>query len=168
MQDPAVILVADDSEDDLLLIRRAFQKADISNPLHTVQSGEEAIAYLSGEAQYSNRAEYPLPDLFLLDLNMPGTDGFDVLRWIRLHPGLQPLRIVVLTSSDHIRDVNQAYVLGANSFMLKPMDFQDFVELSRVLHDHWLCKSKAPETSRDRSPSPRRRGKGSTDRSANS
>jgi CheY-like chemotaxis protein len=167
-QDQAVILVADDSEDDLLLIRRAFKKANISNPLHTVQSGDDAIAYLSGERKYANRAEYPLPDLFLLDLKMPGINGFEVLRWLRQHPGLQPLRVVVLTSSDHIRDVNLAYVLGANSFMLKPMDFEDFVELSRVLHEHWLFKSKAPETSRDRrssSPSQPHRAPGATDRS---
>jgi CheY-like chemotaxis protein len=148
----AVILLADDSEEDILLIRQAFQKANISNPFQVVQSGEEAISYLSGERKYSNRAEYPLPDLLLLDLKMPGTDGFQVLRWIRQRAGLEALRIVVLTSSEQIRDVNQAYRLGANSFMVKPMDFQDFVELSRVLHDYWLCKSKAPETSRNPPP----------------
>jgi CheY-like chemotaxis protein len=150
MSGQAVILLADDSEEDILLIRRAFQKANISNPLHVVENGEEAISYLSGERKYSNRAEYPLPDLLLLDLKMPGTDGFQVLRWIRQHAGLEALRIVVLTSSEHIRDVNQAYRLGANSFMVKPMDFQDFVELSRVLHDYWLRKSKTPEASRTR------------------
>ena len=150
MSGQAVILLADDSEEDILLIRQAFQKANISNPLHVVHDGEEAISYLSGERKYSNRAEYPLPDLLLLDLKMPGTDGFQVLRWIRQHSGLEALRIIVLTSSDRIRDVNQAYRLGANSFMVKPMDFQDFVELSRALHDYWLHKSKAPETSRTR------------------
>ncbi len=148
MAEDAVILLADDSEEDILLIQRAFQKGHIHNPIHTVPSGEEAIAYLTGERKYSNRAEYPLPDLLLLDLKMPGTDGFQVLRWIRQRPELQGLRIVVLTSSEHIRDVNQAYRLGANSFMVKPMDFQDFIELSKVLRDYWLHKGRAPESSR--------------------
>jgi len=153
MSERAVILLADDSEDDALLIRQAFQKAFIPSPLYVVTSGEEAIAYLKGEFKYSNRDEYPLPDLLLLDLKMPGTDGFQVLRWIRQTPGLSELRVLVLTSSDHIRDVNEAYTLGANSFMVKPTDFQNFIELSKSIQDYWLLKSKAPETQRpDRAP----------------
>src|SRR2546428_9867920 len=124
MPDQAVILLAEDREDDILLIRKAFQEAFINNPLQVVRDGEEAIAYLSGEGKYSNRAEYPLPELMLLDLKMPGTDGFDVLKWMRQQPGLQALRVVVLTSSDQMRDVNAAYQLGANSFLVKPIDFE--------------------------------------------
>src|SRR5204863_7172656 len=118
----------DDSEEDILLIRKAFEKALILNPIYAVKSGEEAISYLQGKGAYSNRDEYPLPDLLLLDLKMPGVDGFQVLRWIRQDPGLRLLRVLVFTSSDQLRDVNQAYQLGANSFMVKPADFQNFVE----------------------------------------
>src|SRR5882762_10353741 len=113
MPDHAVILIAEDSEDDIVLIRRAFEKAKVLNPLHFVRDGAEAMAYLKGEGKYANRAEFPLPELLLLDLKMPRVDGFDVLRWIRQQPGLSTLRVVVLTSSEDIRDVNVAYRLGA-------------------------------------------------------
>ena len=148
MSDQAIILLAEDREDDVLLIRRAFIQGSILNPLQVVPDGEEAIAYLAGQGKYSNRAEYPLPDLLLLDLKMPRVDGFEVLRWLRQQPGLAPLRVVVLTSSEDIRDVNRAYQLGANSFMVKPMDFQNVVQMSKMLRSYWLQTSMTPETFR--------------------
>ena len=138
MQQQPVSLIADDSDDDLLLISRAFQKANIPNPVYTVNGGNEAIAYLSGEGKYSDRRQFPLPDLFLLDLKMPGTNGLDVLAWLRKQPAFHALRVVVLTSSKQIHDVSQAFLLGANLFLVKPTDFQDFVELSKGLHTYWL------------------------------
>jgi CheY-like chemotaxis protein len=155
MPDEAVILLAEDREDDVLLVRKAFERGAINNPLQVVRDGEEAMAYLSGEGKYSNRAEYPLPDLILLDLKMPRVDGFDVIRWIRRQPQFSSLRIVVLTSSDAIPDVNRAYALGANSFLVKPLDFENFVETARVLKTYWLRLSKSPEAARaPRQPSP--------------
>jgi len=148
MAEHAVILLAEDEEDYVLLIRRAFAQAKIPNPMHVVWNGQEAIAYLKGEGKYANREEYPLPDLFLLDLKMPRVNGFEVLKWVRSQPGLAPLRVLVLTSSEEIRDVNEAYKLGANSFLVKPLDFQDFAQLSRLIQEFWLKASKAPETSR--------------------
>jgi len=148
MAEHAVILLAEDEEDYVLLIRHAFSQANIPNPLHVVWNGQEAIAYLKGEGKYSNRDEYPLPDLMLLDLKMPRVNGFEVLKWIRAQPGLAPLRVLVLTSSEQLRDVNEAYRLGANSFLVKPLDFQDFTQLSRLISDFWLKASKTPETSR--------------------
>src|SRR5207245_7487111 len=129
----SVILLVEDREDDIILIRRAFTKGNVLNPLQVVRDGDEAIAYLSGQGRYSNRAEYPLPDLVLLDLKMPRVDGFEVIRWIREQPGLKALRFVVLTSSDEMRDVNLAYQLGANSFLVKPVKFADFVQTTRAL-----------------------------------
>jgi CheY-like chemotaxis protein len=146
--DQAVILLAEDREDDIVLVRKAFAKAFINNPLQVVRDGAEAIAYLAGIGKYSNRDEYPLPDLFLLDLKMPKVDGFEVLKWLRLHPSLSGLRVVVLTSSEDMRDVNLAYKLGANSFMVKPLDFENLMELTRFLTSYWLQMSKAPEISR--------------------
>jgi CheY-like chemotaxis protein len=143
--DQAVILLAEDREDDILLIRRVFTKGNILNPLQIVRNGEEAIAYLKGEGPYANREEYPLPDLVLLDLKMPRIDGFEVLKWIREQPELCALRVVVLTSSEEIRDVNLAYQLGANSFLVKPLDFERFVEISQALKGYWLWTSKSPE-----------------------
>jgi CheY-like chemotaxis protein len=142
MPSQSLILLIDDSEDDLILVRRSFIKAGVLNPLMTVTSGDQAIAYLSGSGKYANRAEYPLPGLILLDIKMPGMDGFEVLRWVRNQPDLKTLRIVMLTSSDELRDMNQAYQLGANSFLIKPLDFERFVEISQALCGYWLWMDK--------------------------
>ncbi len=148
MSEPCVILLAEDREDDIVLITKAFQKAGLNYPFFVVRDGEEAISYLEGMGKFANRAEYPLPDLLLLDIKMPGTDGFEVLRWIRSQPGFGNLRVLILTSSLDTQDVNKAYALGANSFMVKPFDFENTKELARVIGDYWLGKSKAPEISR--------------------
>ena len=148
MPETLVVLLVEDADDDILIIRKAFQSAGISNPLHIVRDGEAAIAYLAGTGKYAIRDEYPLPALVLLDLKLPGIDGFEVLRWIRQAPGLNALRVVVLTSSENIRDVNAAYELVANSFMVKEMDFQNTIELARLINDFWLVKAKVPDASR--------------------
>ena len=148
MSEFATILLVEDSEDDILLARRAFQAAKITVPLTVVRSGMEAIAYLSGEGRFSNREEFPLPELVLLDLKLPGVTGIEVLRWIRGHQSLRSLRVVVLTSSEDIRDVNAAYHFGANSFVVKDVDFNNSKELARMLTDYWLLKSEAPDVSR--------------------
>ncbi len=143
-----VILLAEDREDEVMLLRRAFAKANFLNPLHVVSNGEEAIAYLQGEGKYSNRDEYPLPSLLLLDLKMPRINGFEVLEWIRQQPSLNALRVVVLTASDEMRDVNRAYQLGANSFLVKPVDFAHFVEVTQALKGYWIWMSKEPQIAR--------------------
>ena len=148
MVECGVILLAEDREDDVLLLRKAFARANLLNPVHIVRDGAEAVAYLTGEGKYANRAEFPLPDLLLLDLEMPKLNGFEVLTWIRQQPLLRALRVVVLTSSDRIQDVNLAYQLGANSFIVKPMDFEQFVEVSRAVKGYWIWLSKAPEVLR--------------------
>jgi CheY-like chemotaxis protein len=148
MSERAIILLAEDEEDYVLLIQRAFEQADIRTPLHVVWNGEEVINYLKGQGKYANREEFPLPDLLLLDIKMPRVNGFEVLSWIRQQPGLSALRVLVLTSSEQIRDVNEAYRLGANSFMVKPMDFEDTAQLSRLINDFWLKASKTPEAFR--------------------
>jgi CheY-like chemotaxis protein len=148
MQEHAVILLVDDCDDDIVLVRKAFQRAYLPNPIHVVRSGEEAIAFLMGEKQYANRQEYPLPDLILLDLKMPKIDGFEVLSWIRNQPGIRGIAVVVLTSSDQIRDVNKAYALGANSFLVKPVDFNNYVELGKLIREYWMKTVRVPETFR--------------------
>jgi CheY-like chemotaxis protein len=148
MADHSVILLAEDREDDIIMIQRAFSLAGIPNPVHVVRDGEQVLAYLKGEGTYANRDEYPLPDLLLLDLQMPRMDGFEVLRWIRDQLHLSTLRIVVLTSSTDMRDINVAYRLGASSFMVKPIDFQDLIHLAKVLTQFWLHLSETPTTFR--------------------
>jgi CheY-like chemotaxis protein len=152
MPERAVILVAEDEEDYVFLIRKAFAEANLNNPMHVVSTGLEAMAYLKGEGKYANRDEYPLPDLFLLDLKLPGFSGFEIIGWVRSEPGLSGLRIIVLTSSDQMRDVNDAYRLGANSFLMKPYDFDDLIAFSRFIGDFWLKFSKCPESFRAPKP----------------
>src|SRR5215469_7608461 len=108
MPERAVILIAEDEEDYVLLLKKAFAQAEIQNPLYVVSTGKEMMAYLKGDGQYANREEYPLPDLLLLDLKLPGFSGLEIIAWIRSHPGLSGLRVVVLTSSEEMRDVNDA------------------------------------------------------------
>jgi len=155
MPEPAIILLGEDSEDDVLLIKRAFEEAKIINPIYVVRDGEEVIEYLCGEEKFANRAEYPLPDLILLDLKMPRMDGFEVLQWVRRQPHLRALRVVVLTSSDQIRDVNRAYELGANSFLIKPAEFEHFAETSQLLQQYWLRADKGPAVTRIGNPKPK-------------
>jgi CheY-like chemotaxis protein len=143
-----VILLAEDNEDHVLLIRRAFRQSGLVNPIQVVRDGEQAIAYLKGEGQYANRDEYPLPCLFLLDLKMPNKTGFDVLEWLRSEPAFAALRVVVLTTSGEMRDINRAYQLGANSFLTKPVDFRDFVQLTSAIKGYWIWLSRAPELER--------------------
>src|ERR1700677_867159 len=110
------ILMVDDSKDNLLLMRAAFEIARCDNPLQEVYNGEEAIAYLKGEAPYEDRERFPLPVVMLLDLNMPRKSGFDVLAWVRAQQGLKRLSIVIVTASTRIEDVQRAFDLGATSF----------------------------------------------------
>ncbi len=148
MSDTAVILIVEDREDDVLLMRKSFEKAGLPNPIKSVRDGEEALAYLSGEGKYASRDEYPLPSLILLDLKLPRMDGFEVLTWIRKQQGIRGIPVVVLTSSSQLRDVNRAYELGANSFFVKELDFQNSVDLTRLLERYWLQKALKPESSR--------------------
>ena len=143
-----VILLAEDLEDDILLIQRAFRSAGIHNPFQVVRDGEQAIDYLKGQGAYANRSEFPLPSLFLLDLKMPKVDGFEVLLWMQTQPHLAGLTVIVLTSSDQLRDVNRAYQLGAKSFLVKPLEFQHYKDLSILLDKYWLKTVVLPAISR--------------------
>src|SRR6185295_4820460 len=123
------ILIADDSEEDAFIIRRAFQEAGCDIPLTFVRDGQEAMDYLSGEGAFQDREAHPLPRLMLLDLKMPKVDGFDVLGWMQGQPQLKLLPVTVLTSSNQDRDVDRAYGLGANSYLVKPGSFSGFVDI---------------------------------------
>jgi len=148
MKDQPSILIIEDDASDALLLCRAFTKANIQNPVRLVTTAEEAVAYLMGMYKYQDRAQYTLPSLILLDLNLPGTNGHGFLAWLRSQPGLKALRVVVLSGSDDMRDVNLACQLGANSFLVKPADFRGLVELSQVLSRYWLGLAQVPEVVR--------------------
>src|SRR5882724_8937388 len=138
MTDYPVILLAEDREDDVLILRKALAKTNFPYNLQVVRDGEQALAYLKGEAPYQDRAAYPLPALLLLDLKMPRKDGFDVLSWLRQQPDFFALRVVVLTSSHLTADINLAYKLGANSYLVKPADLLNYIELTEFINGFWL------------------------------
>ena len=137
MNDRQTILLVDDSENDLVLMRVAFKKAEFNSPLQEVHNGEEAIAYLKGDEPYSDRGKFPLPTVMLLDLNMPMKNGFDVLTWVRAQTALKRLSIVVLTASMRTEDVERAFDLGANSFLVKPSNLDGLAGMLRCLRD-WI------------------------------
>ena len=143
MNQEQTVLLVDDSENDLLLMRMAFQKAEFNNPLQVVRDGEEAIAYLKGDGPYKDRLKYPLPGVVLLDLNMPKKTGFDVLAWARSQRGLKHIPIVILTASMRLEDVERAHDLGASSFLVKPPAIEDLVSMIRCLRD-WLRMNYLP------------------------
>jgi CheY-like chemotaxis protein len=142
MNPSAVVLLVEDRTDDVLLILRAFERAGISNPLQVVKSGEEALQYLQGSLRFADRSRYPLPQLILLDLKLTGMDGFEVLNWIRQESDIRSVPVLVLTSSDRIQDVNRAYNLGANSFLVKPLEFENYAALGKLLRTYWLQTAK--------------------------
>jgi CheY-like chemotaxis protein len=133
------ILLVEDSPDDVLLIERAFQKSDLRHPLRSVTDGQKAIEYLEGIDDYSDRDTFPFPGLVILDLKMPGVGGFDVIQWMRRHPQAKLVPIIVLASSSLPADVNRAYELGANAFMVKPADHRALERLLRTMGEFWLA-----------------------------
>ncbi len=137
LRNSAILLVEDD-EADTELLRRAFRKACIANPLLDVKDGQAAIRYLCGDGAYVDRTRYPIPFLILLDLRLPRLSGFEVLEWIRDQRDLVELIIVVLTTSDHVRDVTHAHQLGANSYLVKPGNFAELVEMVKGIKGRWL------------------------------
>ena len=142
---PFHILLVEDDPNDVRLIERAFRKAKIVNPFHVVGDGEEAISYLAGKGQYSNRAQFPLPALILLDLKLPRKSGLEVLEWVRKQPPLKRLPIVILTGSKQSSDINRAYDQGANSYLVKPVAFEEFQQMLSTLYNYWAELNKKPD-----------------------
>jgi CheY-like chemotaxis protein len=134
----ATILIVEDNKDDALLIQRALRRARLINPLRLVANGEQAIQYLRGDGQYADRLSHPLPELVLLDLQMPGVSGLEVLKWIRDRTEFRQLAVVILTSSDQAPDARRAYELGANSYLIKPVGFEELDQMAKRLGAFWL------------------------------
>jgi CheY-like chemotaxis protein len=120
-RNPAVLLI-EDNEDDIFLMRRALKKLEVNLPLQVAKDGQEAIDYLDGKGKFFDRVLYPMPSLIFLDLKLPYVHGFEVLSWIRQQDSLQKLPVVVLTSSPEERDRQRAHELGARAYLVKPPD----------------------------------------------
>jgi CheY-like chemotaxis protein len=132
------VLYAEDEENDVFLMQRAFRKAGIANPLQTASDGAEAIRYLEAKGDPVNRQDRPLPCLVLLDLNLPRRSGLEVLKWIREEPKTRELPVIILTSSNQHSDIAAAYELGANGYLVKPPSSEKLLELVAMLRDACL------------------------------
>ncbi len=142
MNNFAPILLAEDDEDDIFIMRRALRGAGITNPLQIVRNGREAIQYLTGEGIYADRKQYPWPCLLMLDLRMPLMDGFEVLAWLQRRRRPKDLLAVILSSSKDEADMLRASQLGADAYCIKPDAYDDLVSIVRQLHARL---SEAPE-----------------------
>src|SRR5690349_2503882 len=133
------ILVADDDQNDVFFLRRAFQKSGLEHSVVHVSDGQEAIEYLRGDSNYGDRSRFPLPALLLLDLKMPKVDGFDVLNWVRGREDLKEMPVVVLSSSSREDDIQRARSLGADDYRVKPADFEQLLVLAQDVSTRWLA-----------------------------
>jgi CheY-like chemotaxis protein len=143
---PFTVMLVEDDLNDIFIVKRAFKLAHIQSPLQVVTDGEDAIDYLRGEGKYSDRGTYPLPHLVVMDLKMPRKTGFEVLEWIKRDG--RPLRrvpVVIVSSSDNPADVNRAYELGANAYMVKAVDFRAVEHLFECITHYWGLECAKPE-----------------------
>src|SRR5690349_6836961 len=131
------ILVVEDSAQDAFLFKSAMGRAHIHASLHIVEDGVEAVRYLRREGKYHDRRTYPFPNFIISDVKMPQMDGFQFLRWVRSHPEISQVPIVLFSSAGNEADAEQAYRLGANAYLVKPFSLEELTDLLRVTCDFW-------------------------------
>jgi len=132
------LLLIEDDEDDIFIMKRVLKDAGIRNPLRIVRDGREAIEYLSGTGRFEDRSLYPVPAMVFLDLRLPLVSGHDVLTWIRQRDDLNSTAVAVVTSSDQPEDLRRTRWLGANCYLLKPLTADQLLEMAVVFNWHWL------------------------------
>ncbi|HEY7560383.1 MAG TPA: response regulator [Candidatus Binatia bacterium] len=132
------LMLVEDNEDDVFLMRRALQGARVVNPLYVVEDGQEALDYLSGAGKFADRDQFPLPAVVFLDLKLPLISGHDVLAWIRQQRELETVVVIVLTSSNEASDLSRCYALGANSYLVKPPTPEQLDDLAKAFKWYWL------------------------------
>ena len=142
-----LILLAEDNPDDVLLTQRAFKKSNILNELVVVHDGQETLDYLFGKGKYKERDISVMPEIILLDLKMPKLDGLEALKKIRANLKTKHLPVIILTTSKEEKDIVNSYCLGANSYINKPVDFDQFVEAVNQLGLYWLVLNQQPKSS---------------------
>jgi len=143
MQQKSLLLVEDNPDDEALTLR-ALRKHNLANEIVVTRDGQEAMDYLFAEGEYSGRDASVLPQVILLDLKLPKVDGLQVLERLRAEPRTRHVPVVVLTSSNEEQDMIRSYDLGANSYVRKPVDFEQFLEAARQLGLYWLVLNEVP------------------------
>lgn len=141
----AGLLLVEDNSQDLEMTMRALRQANVRNSIQVARDGAEALEYLFCEGAFANREIADIPDLVLLDLKLPKVDGIEVLRRIKEDPRTRMIPVVMLTSSKEQSDVAETYQLGVNSFIVKPVDFEGFLEAVRTLVLYWLLLNHPPK-----------------------
>ncbi len=141
------ILMIDDDEEDFMLVNEALKSRGVKVDLYWAQDGDEAMNFLFHQGEY---AQAPTPNLILLDLNMPGKDGFEVLRDLKAHEGLRKIPVVILTSSRDQKNISHGYNIGANSFMLKPLTFDEMASAMQSLCEYWFALVQLPKSTAGR------------------
>ena len=138
MSGKRMVLYVEDDRNDAALVQRACHKARVSFELQIVTDGAQAMAYLNGADVYSDRRHHPLPEMIILDLKMPGHNGFEVLQWIRQQSQFKDLPVIIFSSSKQEGDMKRAYDTGATSYLVKPVDFDALIEMVKTINVHWL------------------------------
>jgi CheY-like chemotaxis protein len=146
------ILLVEDNAHDVELTLHAFEKRNLANRVHVVRDGQEALDFLLGEGEHAGRQSAQLPRVVLLDLKLPKIDGLEVLRTIRRSPSLHALPVVVLTSSREDRDLVESYELGVNSYIVKPIDFTNFIDTASTLGLYWALLNELPPAGASSAP----------------
>jgi two-component system response regulator len=141
------ILLVEDNPLDVELTLDAFHEAQLKSKIHVVRNGHEALNYLFGRDQFANRHSYPLPNIILLDLKLPGIDGHEVLQQIKTTPNLKRLPVIILTSSQEEGDLIRTYDSGANSYLVKPISANGFLDVVQLTHRYWLTLNMSPPLS---------------------
>lgn len=144
-QTEIAILLVEDDLNDIFLVKRAFKRANLSSQLQVVTDGVEAVQYLIGEGKYADRRVHPMPDLIVMDLKMPRKTGLEILEWLKRDGALKRIPVVIVSSSDRPDDINRAYELGANAYMVKPVDFQAVEHLFQSIIRYWGAGCARPE-----------------------
>jgi CheY-like chemotaxis protein len=147
--DSQSVLLVEDDDNDVLLLQRAFRSAGVTTPMRVTRNGEEAVEYLAGLLGDARALRTEAPSLVILDLKLPRKSGLEVLAWVRQQPGLRRMPVVVLTSSDEHRDVQCAYDLGANSYLVKPVMPQALTDAARLMGEYWLGLNVSPDLSHE-------------------
>jgi CheY-like chemotaxis protein len=145
MTSALTVLVVEDDEDDAILMNKVLCRSGITNSIRIVRNGEEAIRYLQGSGEYVNRMIFPLPHIIFTDLKMTGLGGMEVLKWLKSHPSFFVIPVIVLTGSTMDADVQMAYSLGANAYLVKPTHMEDLERIAAEALRYWSsCRTPRP------------------------
>ena len=148
MDEAFPILIAEDDENDVIILERALRQVGFQNPFYVCRDGAEVVSYIRGLGDFSDRAKFPFPRILITDLKMPKMDGLQLLKWLHDHPECNVIPRIVLTASRQVSDIQEAYKLGANSYLVKPGGYQQLTQMLKLVFNYWeMCeKPRLPTT----------------------